>query len=125
MPWGRLNRALSKSPSTKPSVAVADRDGRLPSRSVWTIRLWPVSAMNSRLPAASARTLPGKSSGPSAALFHLGGELERRQVELALGLVRFDELADHPVEDRVMPLAAVAAQRTGRRRRSAPASASS
>ena len=28
------------------------------------IRLWPVSAMNSRLPAGSASTLPGNRSGP-------------------------------------------------------------
>src|SRR5207302_93767 len=47
---------------------VAGRARLPPSRSVWTIRLWAVSAMKSRFPSASASTLPGKDRGESSGL---------------------------------------------------------
>ena len=77
-------------------AARADHHGRFSFKVVWTIRLWPVSEMNSRLPGASARTLPGKSSGTGRDLVHLGLECDRFEVEPAL--VGCGELADLSVE---------------------------
>ena len=87
IPCGRLNVALSKSPSSKPSSPLPIATGFLPSRSVRTIRLWPVSAMNSRLPARRPAPCPGRAGAVSSGFSHLGEELRRGLVQLALGLV--------------------------------------
>ena len=69
MPCGWLNLASAKSPSAAPICAAADRlDAACRRASATTMRLWLLSAMNSRLPASSASTLPGNRSGVSAAL---------------------------------------------------------
>ena len=62
------------------------------------IRLWPVSAMKRRLPVASASDLAGIQQRAVRGALHLRGEVERSEVQLALGLVLFDELADRPVD---------------------------
>ena len=75
------------------------------------IRLWPVSAMNRRLPAGSASTLPGNKSGPVRGPFHLGGEFERCQIQFTPGSGGLDELADFAVEHVIVSLAVELADR--------------
>src|SRR5207248_1631973 len=65
MPCGSLKVASSKPPSLNPSLPLPATAIFLPPRSVMTIRWCVLSAMNSRLPAWSASTLPGKNKGLS------------------------------------------------------------
>ena len=65
-PDGRFEETLDQvfryeltGPSTSPVPPLPTTSCARPSRSVTTIRLLPVSVMNSRRPAASAVTLPG------------------------------------------------------------------
>ena len=81
--------------------------------------------MNRRLPAASARTLPGKSSGPVGGRSFSGKNLSGVSFSSPRALCLRDELADHTVELVVIPLAGGRADEPRLRRRSAPASASS
>ena len=49
--------------------------------------------------------LAGVKQRASRRPFHLGGELQRREVQLASGFVDFNELADHAIDGLEIPLA--------------------
>ena len=83
----------------------------LPSRSVTTIRLLPVSEMKRRLPAASAMTLPGYQRAACAASRSRRGD-ERAACRAALAaLASATSSADHAVECLALPFAAAGVDR--------------
>ena len=70
-----------------------------------TSRLCAVSAMKSRPPATSASTLPGKSRGVSSGFSFSGKNLSGVSFSVFSPRALRHVLADHPVEQRVVPLA--------------------